>query len=277
MPVPAQTYLRKMRGGAQAHLIEAADGHHYVVKFRNNPQHRRVLVNEWLASAIYRYLQIPSPPVAVIEFPPEFVAANPDVYIQLGTKRIPPETGWHFGSRFPGHPDRLAVYDFLPEQLLEGVHNLRDFAGSFAADKWIGNTDARQAVFFRAQIRDWVEPAGDHPLRKAFLALMIDHGFAFNGPHWDFPDSPIQGLYFRHAVYDSVRSRESFEPWLSRIQNFPVEALDEAVRSLPAQWTEGDEGELDRLIEKLLKRRKKVGDWIGDSRKSKVRPFENWQ
>lgn len=255
--------------------MEASDGHHYVVKFRNNPQHRRVLVNEWLASAIYRYLQIPTPPAIVIECPADFLAGNPDVFIQLGTRRLPPEPGWHFGSRFPGHPDRLAVYDFLPEQLLDGVHNRRDFIGAFAVDKWIGNTDARQAVFFRAQLREWAG-AEDSPMRKAFLAMMIDHGFAFNGPHWDFPDAPIQGLYFRHGVYEEVRSLNDFEPWLSRIRAFPEEALDEAVRSLPAAWTEGDEVALEKLVEKLLKRRKKVGDWIEATRKAKINPFANW-
>jgi hypothetical protein len=264
-----------MRGGAQAHLIEASDSHHYVVKFRNNPQHRRILANEWLASAIYRYLQIPTPATAVVECPTEFLDSSPDVYIQLGSRRVPPEPGWHFGSRYPGHPDRLAVYDFLPDQLLTGVHNQSDFLGAFAADKWIGNTDARQAIFFRAQLREWAGPDAS-PLRKAFLAVMIDHGFAFNGPHWDFPDSPIQGLYFRHGVYDGVKSLDDFEPWLARIRSFPEEALDEAVRSLPGQWTEGDEPELERLVEKLLKRRKKVGDWIEATRKSKINPFANW-
>jgi hypothetical protein len=275
MPVIARAFVRKMRGGAQAHLIEGDDGHHYVVKFRNNPQHRRILANEWLASAIYRYLQIPTPPTAVVACPPEFLAANPEVYIQLGTKRVPPEPGWHFGSRYPGHPDRLAVYDFLPEQLLAGVYNRRDFLGALAADKWIGNTDARQAVFFRAQLREWA-PAEAGPLRKAFLAVMIDHGFAFNGPHWDFPDAPIQGLYFRHGVYDAVRSLDDFEPWLARIRTFPEEALDEAVRSLPAEWTAGDEAALEKLVGQLLKRRKKVADWIEATRKTTIRPFANW-
>ena len=48
MPLTAVRHVRKMRGGAQAHLLEADDGKWYVVKFRNNPQHRRVLVNEVL-------------------------------------------------------------------------------------------------------------------------------------------------------------------------------------------------------------------------------------
>jgi len=50
-----------MRGGAQSHLIQASDGLYYIVKFRNNPQHRRILVNELIASKILAYLQIASP------------------------------------------------------------------------------------------------------------------------------------------------------------------------------------------------------------------------
>ena len=50
MPIQATRLIRKMRGGAQAHLLECDDGHFYVVKFRNNPQHRRILINEWIAS-----------------------------------------------------------------------------------------------------------------------------------------------------------------------------------------------------------------------------------
>ena len=65
MPLTAAGHVRKMRGGAQAHLLEADDGHWYVVKFRNNPQHRRVLVNELLASKLLAYLRISAPETAL--------------------------------------------------------------------------------------------------------------------------------------------------------------------------------------------------------------------
>ncbi len=42
----ATEQIRRMRGGAQSHLMRCSDGHYYVVKFQNNPQHRRILVNE---------------------------------------------------------------------------------------------------------------------------------------------------------------------------------------------------------------------------------------
>src|SRR5690349_15007291 len=105
MPVNARRLIRKMRGGAQAHLLEADDGHFYVVKFRNNPQHRRVLINEWLASTFLRYLQVAAPDTAIVRLAPEFIAQNPDVCIALGHEKHPADPGWHFGSRYPGDPN----------------------------------------------------------------------------------------------------------------------------------------------------------------------------
>jgi len=72
MPIDACRLIRKMRGGAQAHLIEAVDGNFYVVKFLNNPQHRRILVNEWIASAFLKYLGIAAPEVSMIRITKEF-------------------------------------------------------------------------------------------------------------------------------------------------------------------------------------------------------------
>src|SRR5215471_4953952 len=109
MPVRARTLIRKMRGGAQAHLLEADDGNYYVVKFRNNPQHGRILVNELLASVFLRYLQIAAPPTAMVRITPEFLGAWPEVHLTLGTRRIGVEPGWHFASQYPGDPSRIAV------------------------------------------------------------------------------------------------------------------------------------------------------------------------
>src|SRR5579871_5262088 len=99
MPVQARRLIRKMRGGAQAQLIEAGDGHFYVVKFINNPQHRRILVNEWIASVFLKHLEISSPEVAMVEVREGFLRENPDAYFQLGTRRMELAPGWHFGSR----------------------------------------------------------------------------------------------------------------------------------------------------------------------------------
>jgi hypothetical protein len=276
MPILASRLIRKMRGGAQAHLLEAADGRFYVVKFKNNPQHRRILVNELLASVLLRYLQIRVPDAAIVEVPQRFLDGNPELAIQLGTRRLPIEPGWHFGSCFPGHPEHLAVYDFLPDALLGKVENLSHFLGTLVFDKWVGNTDSRQAIFFRAQVKEWRPGNRWLPAKTGFVSEMIDHGYCFDGPHWDFADSPIQGLYFRPLVYNEVRSLDAFEPWLDQVVHFPEEIIDQAWRQVPPEWIENDEEALERLLARLLARRKRVPELIEECRRGRTNLFPNW-
>jgi hypothetical protein len=278
MPLTARRHIRKMRGGAQAHLIEADDGQFYIVKFQNNPQHRRVLVNELLASVFLKYLQLASAEAALIHVSEEFLRENPEVSIELGASRVPVATGRHFGSRYPGDPSRVAVYDFVPDALLHKVRNLTDFLGVLVFDKWVSNADGRQAVFLRARVREWLPTATEaHPLTMGFVGLMIDHGFAFNGPDWKFTDSPVQGLYPRKLVYGDVASLEQFEPWLERVMHFPEEVVDQALKQVPPEWIPGEQDELERMLEQLMRRRKRVPDLIGDVRRAKVSPFPNWK
>ncbi len=273
MPVKAVRFIRKLRGGAQAHLLEAHDGHFYVVKFRNNPQHRRILINEWIASVVLRYLRISTPATAIVDITPEFLEASPEVHFQFGSKSAPIDPGWHFGSQYPGDPARLAVYDFLPDALLERVSNLNEFIAVFVADKWLGNADARQSIFFRARLRE-AGPTGKE--RAGFMAQMMDHGYIFDGPHWTFHDSPQQGLYFRPLVYSSVRSLQDFQPWLDRIVFFPEEVIDDAFKQIPQAWMNGDTDPLEALLEKLLTRRKKVPELVEAGRHGRSVVFPNW-
>jgi hypothetical protein len=276
MPVDAIRLIRKMRGGAQAHLLECADGHFYVVKFRNNPQHRRILINEWIASVFLNYLQISAPAAAIVNLSAEFLESNPEIHIQLGTRHLAVEPGWHFGSRYPGDPGKVLVYDFLPDLLLDKVVNVDEFRGVLAFDKWMGNADSRQSIFFRARLRQW-SPGPEQPPRAGFVAHMMDHGFVFNGPHWTFPDSPLQGLYFRINVYQSVSSLEEFQPWLDRVVHFPEEVVDEAQKQIPPEWLAEDGGELEAMLGKLMSRRKRVPDLIRESRRGRVNPFPEWK
>src|ERR1700758_4189022 len=79
----ATDYIRAMRGGAQSHMLTASDGHAYVVKFANNPQSPRVLVNEWLACSIGRALGLSIPEPVILSVPAEFVDHDPSLVIRL--------------------------------------------------------------------------------------------------------------------------------------------------------------------------------------------------
>ncbi len=277
MPVRARKLIRKMRGGAQAHLIEGDDGQFYVVKFTNNPQHRRILVNEWLACAFLRHLQIHVPDTAVVELSDEFVNETEELYMTVGSRRDRIEPGYHFGSKMAVNPDRVAVFDFLPDALLNKIENRFDFLGMLVFDKWVSNADTRQAVFFRAKAKTWTPLKGESQTRVGFWAQMIDHGFAFSGPLWQFQDSPIQGLYFRTGVYNEVRSLDSFQPWLDLVKNFPLEVVDSAWKEIPSYWLRGDDTALEEMLEVLLKRRSRVPELIAEMRREKPKTFANWK
>ncbi len=279
-----------MRGGAQAHLLECDDGCFYVVKFLNNPQHRRILINEHISSLFLQFLDISVPKTAVINASREFLAENPEIYFQMGHRRQPIEPGWHFGSCYPGDPARVTVYDFLPDVLLDKVENLKEFCGVLAFDKWMGNADARQAIFFRARLKPlWKRSVaasserpgerrgeGPGPPRMGFVAEMMDHGYVFDGPGWSFSDSPLQGLYFRPQVYRQVRSYDDFQPWLDRILHFPEEIVDRTLKQIPSQWLGGEEAELEKLLTRLLARSKRVPDLIREAQHGRVNPFPHW-
>jgi hypothetical protein len=268
MPL-ALEHIRRMRGGAQSHLLRCRGSggrdEYYVVKFQNNPQHPRILVNELLASRLAARLGLPTPQVAVIEVGQTLIDLTTELAIQMGTGRIPCRPGFQFGSRYPGDPARTPVHDFLPDENLREVENLADFAGMLVFDKWTCNTNGRQAIFFT------------EPGRSGFTASMIDQGFCFNAGEWSFPDAPLRGLYARQRVYDSVRGLRSFEPWLERLKKIDWSSEFDSVQGeIPAEWYEGDQGALFGLLEKLDARRKIVPELILDAKRTSRQPFPNW-
>ncbi|MBZ5698362.1 MAG: phosphatidylinositol kinase [Acidobacteriia bacterium] len=274
----ATEHVRRMRGGAQAHLMRCDDGGYYIVKFRNNPQHLRVLANEMLATRLAARLGLCVPQVEVVEVRPELIAYTSELVIQLGVGRTPCSAGKQFGSQFPGNPARMTVHDFLPDEQLGGVRNLSDFLGIFVFDKWTCNTNGRQAIFFR-EPEDLTGPAPDQTRYVApYMAMMIDHGFCFNAGEWDFPDAPLRSLYARHRVYQSVTGMDAFEPWLDRLEKRITEAvLGEEAGHIPPEWYEDNWDALERLLERLYARRKRVRELILAARNSGRDPFPNWK
>jgi hypothetical protein len=265
MPEATQHFAR-MRGGAQAQLMRADDGQYYVVKFQNNPQHRRVLANELLAATLLEYLDLPATPGAIIEVPERLIAASPGLYVETGGRREPCKAGLQFGSRCPGDPSRLPIYDYLPDSLLRQVSNVDSFLGMVGFDKWVSNANGRQAIFYRDRVS------------RSFAVRMIDHGFAFRAQHWNFEDRPLVGIYPRPWLYDRVTGYNSFEPWLGRITACSLEVLDLAARRVPIEWWYEDDLEaLERLMVQLYERRKRVPDLLRAAKNAARDPFPNWR
>jgi hypothetical protein len=257
--------IRRMRGGAQSHLMLGEDGQAWVVKFQNNPQHLRVLVNEWLATCLVRVIGLPSPACEVVEVTDWLIENTPDLDLQYGPRRERCRAGLHFGSQMVGGLMPGQSFDYLPEQQLVEVRNLPEFAGMLAFDKWSCNANGRQAVFHR-RLRE-----------KKYTATFIDHGFCFGAGDWEFRDAPLRGVFARNLVYSQVTGWESFEPWLTRIRELAVDRMWAAAEQMPPEWYEGDVSALERLIETLAARRERVPEWIKQFRESSREPFPKWK
>ena len=262
--VLAVRHVRRMRGGAQSHLLRCSDGHLYVVKFRNNPQHVRVLANELLASELAAAVGLPIPASVLVEVSSSLVCNSPELNIVLPGQTIPCEPGLHFGSRYAVDPMFGSVVDWLPGVPVERVRNLRDFAGMLVVDKWTGNADGRQVVFWRAG------------RQRKYAACFVDHGYCFNAGEWTFPDHPLRGVFALNEAYNWITSWESFEPWLSRVETLAEERIWEIAGEIPPEWYGADWGALEELGLALIERRRVVRDLIRSFQISVRRPFPRW-
>jgi hypothetical protein len=253
-----------MRGGAQGQLMLGADGHVYVVKFQNNPQHVRVLANEFLATRLAAAAGLTAPEVQLIEVSSWLVENTRELEMDLGRTREKCKPGLQFGSRFVGGLMPGQVMDFLPEEQLAEVKNLGEFAGILALDKWTGNANGRQAVFARKQ------------RERRYRAVFIDYGYCFHAGEWRFEDAPLRGVYHRNDVYREVSGWESFEPWLTRMETMPADTVWDAANEVPPEWYGGDLSEMEALVEKLLVRRSRIRELIEGFGRSDRGPFPKW-
>lgn len=113
MAVLATQAIRRMRGGAQSHLMLASDGHPYVVKFQNNPQHIRVLANELLATRLADAIGLSVPACEVVEVTDWLIQNSKELNVDLGQSQEQYSPGLQFGSRLIGGLMPGQVVDYL--------------------------------------------------------------------------------------------------------------------------------------------------------------------
>ncbi len=269
--VEAIEQIRRMRGGAQSHLMRCSDGGYYVVKFQNNPQGLRVLCNELLGTQMAHLMNLPAPRVSLISVSPGLIRDTEELVMELPHGRKSCQPGLCFGSRHAGDvgpslsPSVRAAYDLIPESELPLVDNRNAFAGMLVFDQWTCNLDSRQMVVVR-NLKTY-----------RFFAYMIDNGFCFGGTEWIFHDSPLQGVYRQFPVYDFIRSFDVFEPWLERVERIDMCSLAAIASRVPRQWVTGDSSSLEQLIYTLERRRKRVRELLWLCLKASPGAFRNFR
>jgi len=263
--VKAIKVISRMRGGSQSRLMLCDDNNLWIVKFKNNPQHLRILANELIATQVADAIGLSVPMSGIVDVSQAIIDTLPRLHIDNGANRRELcLSGLQFGSQFAGGMISRRVDEYLADEQLLNANNLAQFAGVLAFDKWTGNTDYRQVVYRR------------NGSERGYSVVFIDQGACFNLGEWNFPDAPLKGVFAQNCAYSAVRGWESFEPWLSRIEHFDPQALWAIAEAVPQEWYGGEICELDRLVKKLIDRRCRVRELIIQFKNSGKVPFPNW-
>ena len=245
--------------------MRCSDGNYYVVKFQDNPQGTRILVNEILGTRLAGRLALPIAIHHVVVVSEELIHYSEEMVFELARGSMPCTSGRCFGSCLPVDPRQVPLTDLLPDSLFSGLTNISDFCGMLVFDKWTCNTDGRQVVFSRKK--------GN----AAYSAVMIDQGMCFNGPEWNFPDAPLRSLYRIYPVYERVCGMDDFEPWLTRLETeISADVLCDLASDIPPEWYASDSASIQTLLERLNRRRGKVRELLSLAHQSCPRVFPNW-
>ncbi len=244
----------RLPGGSRSLLVWDDQHLLWVLKFRHNPQHSRLLINELLANLLARAIGLTVPDCALVRVSPDFLQQLPEAAFRYENGRAPYTPGLHFGSRYVLPSYEPACWSSLwPRADTVQFTNAEEIAGVLAFDAWVDNTDRRQAVFVPAERRS-----------RKLTAFWIDNGSCFGDQTWDPRFLGRQNLLGRNPVYPTIAKWDDFDPWLTQIEQFPLESMWRTALSIPIEWTSDDVGDLSRLIEVLLIRRKRLRHLLAD-------------
>jgi hypothetical protein len=244
-PLKAVQHIRRMPGGSQSHLLKCSDGLTYVVKCQNNPQGRRILINELVCGFLAAQLNLPAPRTTVVQVDEEFLSQSKEMYMELPDGRIRWNAGPCFGSECQLHLRN--EFDFWPEARINQIINLRDHAGILVFDIWTSNRDFRQERFF--------DMTADTPFRF----VMVDNGDCFRGEEWAFKDKARPAMCPMRYVYRWISGIDSFEPWLSNLEcQISRCAILQTIDRIPSEWFRRDRLLFKEVLLELDRRRSKV-------------------
>lgn len=216
-------YLRNLHGDSQPILVEANDGHLYVVKLTDNLHGPHLLFNESMGTELYRACGLPVAPWKALKVTGSFLDRNLACWSETLQGRLRPAAGLYFGSRFLGGQGHR-LFEILPGSYFQRVKNAADFWRAWMLDVCADHSDVRQAIF-REELSGQLE------------AVFIDFGHMFGGATGIDP--------FRHVLTSRYRDERIYAPikpksllQLRKIADtLDVDQLWRQLAAIPDEWT----------------------------------------
>lgn len=235
------------QGTAGAQRVLDRDGQTWVMKFQQNEQGPRSLLNELLGFQLARFLQIPHPEYALIRvdsnvLPPGGVIryhyhAGVGKRVEESFVALP---GLHFGTRLVTSAQQLRPTDL--DHFLQLPIDLEALAGIVVLDLVLNHWDRKPLNPNLLIARD---RTGNNPSRSLHKLLLIDMGMCIGGGCWEpgnlldasFPPLEAPLPYGGPMAYLFARTdSNTIESKARQIEMIAREVIEGMIQEVPESW-----------------------------------------
>jgi hypothetical protein len=235
-------------GGSQPHVLGASDGNDYLVKFKNNPQGTRVLVNEYVVNELISKLGFEGGRGQIVSADAFFLSNQPNL------KNL--DAGLQFASPYHQHHDNFS------DTLLDRMKNRDKLPQVPILDTFICNVDRASGNLLIVF---------DDPTKLDCRFVLIDHGHAFGGPDWD--EHKLKTLQNSTNSFANIinlsnipRKMGVFEPFLLQLEALTPEDIEAIINTVPIDWglhSADRKALLDFLVARKASVRQIISDQFG--------------
>jgi hypothetical protein len=266
-PRYATTYLDEFPFGGskpQRFLVEGVG--ECLVKFQQNPQGPRLLVNEFIGYSLAEVLGVAHPEIGLVQVDAALLPDGGKLKVYNEDAEVFMfEAGLHFYSRLLSPVDRPSPSD------LEGLatQNANALAGVVVLDLLLNHWDRKlgnpNLILHREQNMQRLK--------------VVDFGFAFGNADWflgNLIDATLPPLSARlpysadiSSYLKAIKPERDFKPFLERLETLDNERLNAIVTSVPAAWQTTAE-ERAALLNYLSERVRAIPEYLRQRREKDV-------
>lgn len=239
-------WSKRLKGKSCPQLIQFSDGMRYIVKFKNNPQGTKQLVNDYIASRLAQYLSLPVPECTQIAIDQPFIDKIPE------WENYQFSPGVQFASLYIKKAKKIREH-FPP---VTSVVNADVLPGIIVFDHWLSNDDRnRNNLLLERQEPD------------LYRVVMIDHGNCFpGGINWTLDSlegqpNPIKLRPVHKWILSMMEDSNKLFEFIYAVHRLPVNLLYETIQSLPDDWNISTY-EKEALLIHLLRGRQVLEDLV---------------